>query len=190
MRKHGLNGVIRALLVYGLYILFVVAALNYLEVTGYWRQVDGVNRVIQRVAGNRESVRSTKRQPPNLWERPTIVTFKITPATKIDIGYGGIRCDENRERLRDSSGEVLDKEPLHESGSYVDLIPGQAVCIVITDYWSHTANDISLERLVGIHEGEVSKPENILGGPGWANNITFSGWVVSATRSAVTVRYP
>jgi hypothetical protein len=184
-RKTRAARAIRFVVIWALYGALVAVFLNYLNESGFWKMQPG--RVNGRtIAGIQMGAKiKQEKRIPNLWERPTTVTFKITKDTKIEICNGGTR-------RFDQYGNLWHEEdpPLRASASSVELVPTAVIVVVIDGYIELNAKNIYIQRLVGFHEGEEPRPEYVLGGPGWANNITFSGWVVSSTSTEVIVRYP
>lgn len=174
---------LRLVLVWLVYGVLVAVFLSYLSDTGFWTD-SGINAISQLVSHKNTNASATRRVP-NLWERPTTVTFKITKDTKIQIINGGTQ-------RYDRSGNLWKENdpPLREDASWRNIEIDDVVVVMIDDYLKLKAVDVYIERLVGFHAGEESQPENAVGGPGWANNVTFSGWVVSVTPSEITVRYP
>lgn len=175
--------VIRFVAVWAAYITLVAAFLIFLNSTGFWNSQDnGTN-----TTGPKQKSANIKQEKriPNLWERPTTVTFKITKDTIIEINNGGTQ-------RYDRYGNLWHEEdpPLRETASVSNLFPDEVVVVLIDEYYSNIATKVSIQRLVGFHEGEEPRPEYVLGGPGWANNITFSGWIVSSSSTEITVRYP
>lgn len=179
------TGAIRFVVIWALYGALVAVFLFYLNEAGFWnRQSIAVKTNINAITTRRSSVKR-ERRILNLWERPTTVTFKITNDTKIEICNGGTQRYDQRGNLWHE-----EDPPLRVTVDSSSLVPSEVVVIEIDNYYELKAKNIYIERLVGFHEGEEPRPEYTFGGPGWANNVTFSGWVVSATPTEVTVRYP
>lgn len=186
MRKDGrVARVVRFVSMWILYGSLVAAFLMYLNNSGFWVNQLSVAKRIASIGSPEKSDSKELQRIPDLWERPTTVTFKITERTTIEICNGGTqRYDQN--------GNLWHEEdpPLRVLAGASELAASAVVVVIIDNYYDLNAKNIYIERLVGFHEGEEPRPEYTLGGPGWANNITFSGWIVSSSPTEVTVRYP
>jgi hypothetical protein len=183
MGKHAAK-LVRFIIIWGIYLCLVAVFLHYLQITDFWRTGGEVAKSLKKSPQEMSSETSGKRIP-NLWERPTTMTFKIDNDTKIEVANGGTQRYDRYGNLWKESDP-----PLRVKAEIDDLLPGEVVVIIIDDYATLVAKEIYIEHLVGFHAGEEPRPEYTKGGPGWANNITFSGWTVSTTRSSITVRYP